>query len=136
MLCSPNGRSHLRYNRQILSRTRLVLDPFHDSSKIDAQCLMLYAPALCSRLYDLCFMLYAQCSMLCALCSMLYALCSMLYADTEEHKHMTAHAHGHQITPTHSHTPMHAHSCSSMPLHANTQKGTSEKLKKMSIFAV
>jgi hypothetical protein len=84
-------------------KTRTVLDRFHDSSKDNSQCLMLYALgfmlyalyfklyalcsmlyALCSMLYALCSMLYALCSMLCsmlyALCSMLYALCSMLYA--------------------------------------------------------
>jgi len=64
----------------IPTSTRPVLDRFHDSSKVNALCFMLYA--LCSMLYALCSMLYALCSMLYALCSMLYALCSMLYFFT------------------------------------------------------
>jgi hypothetical protein len=59
------------------SITRPVLDRFHDSSKVNAQCCMLYA--LCFMLYTLCCMLYALCFMICALCSLLYVLCSMLY---------------------------------------------------------
>ncbi len=50
-------------------KTRSVLDRFHDSSKVNAQCSMLCA---------LCFLLFALCSVLCALCSVLCALCSVL----------------------------------------------------------
>ncbi len=58
-------------------KTRPVLDRFHDSSKVNALCFMLYAS--CSMLHALCFMLFALCSVLCALCSVLCVLCSMLY---------------------------------------------------------
>ncbi len=57
--------------------TRPVLDRFHDSSKVNVLCFMLYA--LCSMLYALYFMLYALCFMLYSLCSVLYAACYMLY---------------------------------------------------------
>jgi hypothetical protein len=67
----------------MLKQTRPVLDRFHDSSKDNALCFMLYA--LCFMLYALCFMLYALCFMLYALCFMLYALCYVLCAHTRPH---------------------------------------------------
>jgi hypothetical protein len=54
--------------RQIV--TRPVLDRFHDSSKVNALCFMLYALCLFGKVNALCFMVYAYLARL-----MLYALC-------------------------------------------------------------
>ncbi len=113
-MCSTLFTYFFRNNHQyplwaVILKTRLALDRFHDSSKVNALvCSMLYS--LCSMLYALCSMLYALCSMLYALCSMLYALCSMLYALCSMLYALCS-----MLYALCAHTPTHAHTCPHMP---------------------